>query len=259
MPPRPIPEVSYAGVTFNSLRGRIVLITGGASGIGADVVRAFAGQGCTVGFVDRDRSAGEKLAASLSNVYFRFCDVIDVAALQSAIAALIDLAGGIDVLVNNVAHDERHTLEGITAEYFDERVAINLRPHFFATQAVLPALRARGGGAIVNMGSVSWKFKGTGYAVYASCKAAMLGYTRVLARELGPDNIRVNCVVPGWVMTERQVALWVDEAGDQAMDRNQCLPGRILGTDIAHMVMFLAADTARMITAQEFVVDAGWS
>ena len=259
MPFRPIPEISYAGVTFNSLRGRSVLITGGASGIGADLVRAFAGQGCVVGFVDRDRAAGEALAASLSNVRFRCCDVIDVAALQSALAALIELAGGIDVLVNNVADDQRHTLEGVTAEYFDERVAINLRPHFFATQSVLTAMRARGGGAIVNMGSVSWKFKGTGYAVYASCKAALLGYTRVLARELGPDNIRVNCVVPGWVMTERQVALWVDEAGERAMDQNQCLPGRILGPDIAHMVMFLAADTARMITAQEFVVDAGWS
>jgi D-xylose 1-dehydrogenase len=126
-------------------------------------------------------------------------------------------------------------------------------------QSVLSSMRARGGGAIVNMGSVSWKFKGTGYAVYATCKSAMLGFTRVLARELGSDNIRVNCVVPGWVMTERQVKLWLDDKGEAAMDQNQCLPGRIVGTDIAHMVMFLAADTARMVTAQEFVVDAGWS
>ena len=174
-------------------------------------------------------------------------------------ASLIEGAGGVDVLVNNVANDQRHTLESVTAEYFDERVAINLRPHFFATQSVLASMRARGGGAIINMGSVSWKFKGTGYAVYATCKSAMLGLTRVLAKELGADNIRVNCVVPGWVMTERQVALWVDEAGERAMDQNHCIPGRILGTDIAHMAMFLAADTARMITAQEFVVDAGWS
>ena len=259
MPTRPIPPITPAGVTFNSLRGRSVLVTGGATGIGADLVRAFAGQGCTVGFVDRNQQAGQALAASLPQVHFRCCDVVDVGALQSSLAQLIDMAGGADVLVNNVADDERHTLDGVTAEYFDERVAINLRPHVFATQAVLPALRARGCGAIVNMCSVSWKFKGTGYAVYATCKSAMLGFTRVLAREVGADNIRVNCVVPGWVMTERQVALWVDEAGERAMDQNQCLPGRILGSDIAHMVLFLAADTARMITAQEFVVDAGWS
>ena len=254
-----IPEVAFAGVTFHSLRGRSVLITGGASGIGADMVRAFAAQGCVVGFLDRDAAAGDALAAGLDQVVFQACDVTDVAALQRAMAALMESTGGVDVLVNNVANDARHTLENVTAEYFDERVAINLRPHFFATQAVLPNMRARGGGAIVNMGSVSWKFKGTGYAVYATCKSAMLGFTRVLSRELGPDNIRVNCVVPGWVMTERQVALWLDDAGNKAMDQNQCLPGRILGTDIAHMVMFLAADTARMVTAQEFVVDAGWS
>ena len=254
-----IPEVAFAGVSFHSLRGRSVLITGGASGIGADMVRAFAAQGCVVGFLDRDAAAGESLAAGLDEVYFQACDVTDVAALQRAMAALMESTGGVDVLVNNVANDARHALENVTVEYFDERVAINLRPHFFATQAVLANMRARGGGAIVNMGSVSWKFKGTGYAVYATCKSAMLGFTRVLSRELGPDNIRVNCVVPGWVMTERQVALWLDDAGNKAMDQNQCLPGRILGTDIAHMVMFLAADTARMVTAQEFVVDAGWS
>ena len=254
-----IPEVAFAGVAFHSLRGRAVIVTGGASGIGADIVRGFAAQGCTVGFLDRDVAAGVALAASLERVFFKACDVTDVAALQAAMAALMELTGGVDVLVNNVANDQRHALEEVTAEYFDERVAINLRPHFFATQVVLASMRARGGGAIVNMGSVSWKFKGTGYAVYATCKSAMLGFTRVLARELGPGNIRVNCVVPGWVMTERQVALWLDDEGEKRMDENHCIPGRIVGMDIAHMVMFLAADTARMVTAQEFVVDAGWS
>lgn len=254
-----IPEVAFAGVTFNSLRERGVIITGGASGIGADMVRGFAAQGCKVGFLDREAAAGHALAASLDQVHFRVCDVTDVAALQQAMAGLTTAIGGVDVLVNNVANDQRHALEEVTAAYFDERVAINLRPHFFATQSVLASMRSRGGGVIVNMGSVSWKFKGTGYAVYATCKSAMLGFTRVLARELGPDNIRVNCVVPGWVMTERQVALWLDEAGEKNMDQNHCIPGRIVGTDIAHMVMFLAADTGRMVTAQEFVVDAGWS
>lgn len=254
-----VPAVAFAGVQFHSLRGRSVLVTGGASGIGADIVRAFAGQGAVVGFLDRDAQAGAALAASLPQVYFEPCDVRDVPALQAAMARLQQRCGGVDVLVNNVAHDERHALERVTPDYFDERVAINLRSHYFATQAVLEGLKARAGGAIINMGSTSWKIKGAGYAVYATCKSAMQGFTRVLAKELGPHNVRVNCVVPGWVMTERQVRLWVDEAGEQAMDSHQCLPGRILGADIAHMVMFLAADTARMVTAQEFVVDAGWT
>ncbi len=259
MKPNAIPDVVFAGVTFNSLRERSVLITGGASGIGADMVRAFAAQGCKVGFVDRDAGAGQALADAHAGVHFVACDVTDVPALRTAIATLIEHIGGVDVLVNNVANDERHTLESVTPEYFDARVAINLRPHFFALQAVLSSMRARGGGVIINMGSVSWKFKGTGYAVYATCKSAMLGFTRVLAGELGKDNIRVNCVVPGWVMTERQVSLWLDTEGERRLEQNQCLPGRIIGADIANMVMFLAADTARMVTAQEFVVDAGWS
>ena len=259
MKPNPIPDVAFAGVTFNSLRDRSVLITGGASGIGADMVRSFAAQGCQVGFIDRDAAAGQALADAHAGVFFVACDVTDVPAMRDAIAQLIEHIGGVDVLVNNVANDERHAIETVTPEYFDERVAINFRPHFFAMQAVLSSMRARGGGAIINMGSVSWKFKGTGYAVYASCKSAMLGFTRVLAGELGKDNIRVNCVVPGWVMTERQVALWLDEEGERRLEQNQCIPGRIVGADIANMVMFLAADTARMVTAQEFVVDAGWS
>jgi NAD(P)-dependent dehydrogenase (short-subunit alcohol dehydrogenase family) len=254
-----IPQVEFAGVSFHSLRGRSVIVTGGASGIGADMVRAFAQQGCVVGFLDLDDAAGTALAASLRNVHFEPCDVTDVSALQAAVVAVMQRIGGADVLVNNVANDERHTIESVSPEYFDERVAINLRPHFFAMQAVLSSMRSRGGGSIVNIGSGSWKIKGSGYSVYATCKSAMLGLTRCLARELGGDNIRVNCVVPGWVMTERQVSLWLDAAGERAMDESHCIPGRIVGADIAHMALFLAADTARMVTAQEFVVDAGWS
>jgi len=254
-----IPQVEFAGVSFHSLRGRSVIVTGGASGIGADMVRAFAQQGCVVGFLDLDDAAGTALAASLRNVHFEPCDVTDVSALQAAVVAVMQRIGGADVLVNNVANDERHTIESVSPEYFDERVAINLRPHFFATQAVLSSMRSRGGGSIVNIGSGSWKIKGSGYSVYATCKSAMLGLTRCLARELGRDNVRVNCVVPGWVMTERQVSLWLDAAGERAMDESHCIPGRIVGADIAHMALFLAADTARMVTAQEFVVDAGWS
>ena len=254
-----VPQVEFAGAQFNSLRGQGVIVTGGASGIGADIVRGFAAQGCAVGFLDRDEAAGQALAAELPGAHFQACDVTDVPALQAAMATLIARLGGVGVLVNNVANDDRHALEAVTPEFFDERIAVNLRPHFFATQAVIGPMRERGGGAIVNLGSVSWKNKTLGLSVYATAKSAMSGFTRSLARELGRDGIRVNCVVPGWVMTQRQIDLWLDAAGIAEMERSQCLAGRIVGSDIAHMVMFLAADTARMITAQEFVVDAGWT
>jgi D-xylose 1-dehydrogenase len=254
-----VPQVEFAGARFHSLRGQSVIVTGGASGIGADIVRGFAAQECVVGFLDRDEEAGRALAASLPTVHFQPCDVTDVPALQAAMATLIARLGGVDVLVNNVANDGRHAVESVTPEMFDASLAVNLRPHFFATQAVIGPMRERGGGAIVNLGSVSWKNKTLGLSVYATAKSAMSGFTRCLARELGAEGIRVNCVVPGWVMTQRQIDLWVDPAGEAAIERNQCLAGRIVGADIAHMVMFLAADTARMITAQEFVVDAGWS
>ncbi|MES3012873.1 MAG: SDR family oxidoreductase [Pseudomonadota bacterium] len=254
-----VPQVEFAGAQFHSLHGLGVIVTGGASGIGADIVRGFAAQGCAVGFLDRDEAAGQALAASLPNAHFQTCDVTDVPALQAAMATLIARLGGVGVLVNNVANDDRHALEAVTPEFFDGSLAVNLRPHFFATQAVIGPMRERGFGSIVNLGSVSWKNKTPALSVYATAKSAMSGFTRSLARELGRDGIRVNCVVPGWVMTQRQVDLWFDAAGAAEMERNQCIPGRIVGADIAHMVMFLAADTARMITAQEFVVDAGWS
>jgi NAD(P)-dependent dehydrogenase (short-subunit alcohol dehydrogenase family) len=257
--PRRQIEPAFAGVQYHSLREARVLVTGGAGGIGADIVRAFAAQGSQVGFVDLDVAAGNALAAATPSTHFEPCDVRDVAALRAALAALQQRLGGVDVLVNNVANDQRHAIDEVTPEYFDERIALNLRPHYFAIQAVLPALRAQGGGAIVNIGSGSWRMKTPQLSVYVTAKSAMTGLTRSLARDLGPQGIRVNCVVPGWVMTERQLALWVDEAGEQAMDANHCIPGRIVGADIAHMVLFLAADTSRMITAQEFVVDGGWT
>jgi NAD(P)-dependent dehydrogenase (short-subunit alcohol dehydrogenase family) len=222
-------------------------------------VRAFAGQGSSVGFLDGDAAAGAALAQATPQCCFEACDVRDVAALRAAVATLQRRLGGVDMLVNNVANDERHRIEEVTPEYFDERIAVNLRRHKFATQAVLASMRERGGGTVVNIGSGSWKNKTARLSIYVTAKCAMLGLTRALARDLGPHGIRVNCVVPGWVMTERQRALWLDEQGEQAMDANHCIPGRIVGADIAHMVLFLAADSARMVTAQEFVVDAGWS
>ena len=254
-----VPQVEFAGASFRSLRGQGVIVTGGASGIGAEIVRGFVAQGCMVGFLDRDEAAGDALAAGLSGAHFQRCDVADVPALQAAMTTLIARLGGVDVLVNNVGNDDRHAVEAVTPALFDERIAVNLRPHFFATQAVIGPMRERGGGCVVNIGSASWKNKTLGLSVYATAKSAMSGFTRSLARELGRDAIRVNCVVPGWVMTQRQIDRWLDAAGEAEMTRAQCLDGRIVAGDIAHMGMFLAADTARMITAQEFVVDAGWS
>lgn len=255
------PALSYAH--YPSLAGRTVFVTGGSSGIGADIVLAFVRQGAKVGFTGRNTEAAAAVLAAAADLgpepLFLQSDAADVAALQAAIATVRERMGPIGVLVNNVANDQRHDLMQVTPEDFDWRVSINLRPHFFAAQAVVPDMQSLGGGAIVNLGSTSWKIKGTGYPVYATCKSATVGLTRSLARELGPHNIRVNTLTPGWVMTEKQLALWVDEAGEQAMRDNHCLPGRILGSDVANMALFLSAHDSRMVTAQDFVIDAGWT
>jgi NAD(P)-dependent dehydrogenase (short-subunit alcohol dehydrogenase family) len=190
---------------------------------------------------------------------FMQSDAADVAALQASIATTAEKFGDISVLINNVANDQRHDLMTVTPDDFDWRVSINLRPHFFAAQAVAEGMKRLGGGAIVNLGSTSWKIKGKGYPVYATCKSATVGLTRSLARELGGHNIRVNTLTPGWIMTEKQINMWVDEAGERIMDENQCLPGRIVGVDVANMALFLSADDSCMVTAQDFVVDAGWT
>lgn len=256
-------ESPTAGLArYPSLHGKVVFVTGGGSGIGADIVRAFAGQGAKVGFIDIDDAAGRALVAGLAAdtpPLFIAGDLTHVDALRDAIAATRAAFGDIDVLVNNVANDRRHELLAVDEAFFDATVAVNLRPAFFAAQQVVPDMQRRGGGAIVNVGSTSWKVKSIRLAVYATCKSAMTGLTRSLARELGASRIRVNQVLPGWVMTEKQLRLWVDADGEREMDRNQCLPGRVLGGDIAQMVLFLAADDSRMITAQDFIVDAGWT
>jgi NAD(P)-dependent dehydrogenase (short-subunit alcohol dehydrogenase family) len=262
MPPvYPIPEARLA--RYPSLAGRSVFITGGGSGIGAALVSAFVRQGSKVAFVDIDETASAALAARLNGeggtVWWQRCDVRDVTALQAAIAAAVTALGDITVLVNNVANDDRHEFEKVTPDYWDDRIAINQRPAFFAIQAVLPSMRRAGGGSIINFGSISWQTKGPDYPVYATAKSSMNGLTRGLARLLGRDHIRINTVTPGWVMTERQLALWVKPESEAEIDRAQCLPGRVLPEDLARMVLFLASDDARMCTAQEYVVDAGWT
>jgi len=248
---------------YPSLAGRRVFVTGGGSGIGAAIVDGFARQGAQVAFVDIAEEPSRALAERLKTdgfdrAWYRRCDVSDVVALQQSIVDAAQALGGFHVLVNNVASDDRHSLHDVTPEYWDRRMAINQRPAFFAIQSVVPGMKRLGGGSIVNLGSTGWQNKSGGYPAYATAKSSVNGLTRGLARELGADNIRINVVSPGWVMTERQVALWLDEAGESDLKRNQCLPVRVWPDDIAAMVLFLASDQARAITAQEFVVDAGW-
>ncbi|NRR28914.1 SDR family oxidoreductase [Oxalobacteraceae bacterium] len=249
---------------YPSLAQARVFITGGGSGIGADIVRAFARQGAHVAFADRDLAASRALLAALEGQVahqplFVPCDLSDVEALRDAIAGAAARLGDFTVLVNNAANDERHDFLDVTPEYFDGKLAINLKAHFFAAQAVMPGMLHAGGGAIINLGSTGWKNKVAGYPVYATCKSATTGLTRSLAREFGKHKIRVNTLTPGWVMTPRQLEKWVDADGERAMAENHCLPGRIVGEDIANMALFLASQDSRMITAQEFIVDAGWT
>jgi NAD(P)-dependent dehydrogenase (short-subunit alcohol dehydrogenase family) len=248
---------------YPSLEGRTVFVTGGGSGIGAAIVAGFAAQGARVAFIDIAEDASAALAQRIADdghaaPWWRACDVRDIAALQSAIADAAAAIGDFSVLVNNVASDDRHTLESVTPDYYDERMAINERPAFFAIQSVVPGMKRLGGGSVVNLGSTGWQGKGGGYPCYAIAKSSVNGLTRGLAVGLGRDRIRINTVSPGWVMTERQVRLWLDAEGEQALARNQCLPDRLQPHDIARMVLFLASDDAAMCTAQEFKVDAGW-
>lgn len=248
---------------FPSLQGRSVFVTGGGSGIGASIVSAFAEQGARVAFVDVAEQASEQLAqqlaaAGLPRPWWRVCDVRDIGALRACMADAAAELGDFSVLVNNVASDDRHTLESVTPDYYDERIAINERPSFFAIQAAVPGMRKLGGGSVINLGSTGWQGKGEGYPCYAIAKSSVNGLTRGLARTLGRDRIRINTVSPGWVMTERQIKLWLDAKGEEELARNQCLPDKLRPQDIARMVLFLASDDAAMCTAQEFKVDAGW-
>ena len=250
--------------SYPSLAGKAVFVTGGGSGIGADIVSAYAHQGAKVAFADRDLIASRKLVAALSGQvayapHYIACDLADMEALRESVRQAAAHTGAIDILVNNTANDERHDFLDVSPEYFDSKLAINLKAAFFAAQAVMSGMIQRGGGAIINLGSTGWKNKVAGYPVYATSKSAVNGLTRSLAREYGKHNVRVNTLTPGWVMTQRQLDKWVDAEGESAMDLNQCLPGRIVGADVASMALFLGSHDSRMVTAQEFVVDAGWT
>ncbi|WP_347557696.1 SDR family oxidoreductase [Robbsia sp. KACC 23696] len=252
--------------TYPSLKDRSVFISGGATGIGATLVSAFVAQGARVGFVDLDKAAGEalveKLGANPATVHrpcFVACDVTEEAALNEAIATVRAACGPITILVNNAANDKRHRIEETSYAFWDKGIAVNLRHQFFAAQQVMEDMKQAGGGSIVNFGSTSWKLKQGGMPAYTASKAAVQGLTRCLARDLGPFKIRVNTVVPGWVMTEKQLALWVDDAAKDDIAKGQCINEPLLPEHIANMTLFLAADDSAMCTAQDFVVDGGWT
>lgn len=258
-----ITKSSGVHASYPSLRGRTVFVTGGGTGIGAAIVEAFCVQGSKVVFVDIKEAESRALCERLNAVsetppLFLYCDLRDIGALRKAIEKAKQTFGNISVLINNAADDTRHKFSEVTPEYWDERLAINMRPAFFAAQAVYPQMKETGGGSIINFGSISWMICTGGMPAYTASKAAMHGLSRGLARDFGPARIRINTLVPGWVMTQRQLDKWVDEEAKQLIDRSQCLPGRVMPDDIANMALFLAADDSAMITAQSFVVDGGW-
>lgn len=242
--------------TYPSLRGRVVLVTGGASGIGAEVVAQFRGQGAQVAFLDFDTAGGARVAG-VTGALFIPCDLRDIGALRAAVAEAAARLGAIQVLVNNAARDDRHALDAVEPDYWDERFATNLRHMFFCAQAVAPGMRAARAGSIINMGSVSWMSGAGGMPAYTSAKSAVRGLTRGLARDLGPYGVRVNEVVPGWVFTERQEALWATPENTARHLDKQCIRRKVMPPDIARMVLWLAADDSAMVTGQHFVVDGG--
>lgn len=248
---------------YPSLRDATVVITGGASGIGAAMVEQFALQGARVAFLDLDEHSASNLAQKLTRPVahapkFFQCDLTKIDELRSAIGKIEAEFGVVRVLVNNAANDDRHAMAEVTPEYWDERMNVNLRHHFFAIQAVTPGMTRVGGGSIINMSSISWMIPSTGLPAYVTAKAGIVGLTRTLSRELGAAYIRVNSISPGAIMTERQRRLWMTpEYLDQIM-RNQTLKRELLPEDVARLALFLASDDSSGITGQNFVIDGGW-
>lgn len=249
--------MTYA--TYPSLVDRTVIVTGGATGLGAEFVRHFHAQGSRVGFVDIDTQSGNALARELGDgARFVPCDVRDIAALESALDSLLADLGAATVLVNNAAHDKRHSIPEVDSEYWSDRLAVNLNHQFFASRHLAPVMKSAGGGSIINLGSISAHIDLPNLVGYITAKAGIEGMTRAMARELGPDRIRVNCVIPGWVMTDRQLREIITPEAEEQIARSQSLSERVYPADVARMVLWLAADDSAMCTSQKWVVDGGW-
>jgi NAD(P)-dependent dehydrogenase (short-subunit alcohol dehydrogenase family) len=257
---RPTEQPLFA--TYPSLRGRTAFVSGGASGLGAEFVSQLAGQGVRVAFVDIDADRGRELEQALVQAgleaVFSECDVRDVPALQAAIARSAEQLGPIRVLVNNAANDHRDRVAEMDQALWDDRIAVNVRHHFFAAQAVAAMMRDAGGGSIINLGSISAHIKFPDLPGYVTAKAGIEGLTRTLAREFGPWYIRVNCIIPGWIMTEKQLTHWVTPEAEERITQNQCLPDKVYPDDVARLLLWLAADDSRACTAQMWIVDGGW-
>lgn len=251
------------GAVYPDLKDRVVIVTGGAGGIGEAVTRAFVAQGCRVGFLDIDQDRGRRVQGEIiaagGQALFVACDVTRIPDLKAAVHSIREAFGPVDILVNNAAHDERHQTLEVTEDYWDGRMAVNLKHQFFAAQAVLPDMKASGKGSIVNLGSTSWIIGQGGMAAYTACKSAVIGLTRSLARDFGQFGVRVNAVAPGWIMTERQLELWVTPETEKDIYANQCLKRRLVPEDIARVIVFMSSDEAGAITNQHYVVDGGWT
>lgn len=249
---------------FPDLQDSVVFITGGGSGIGAGFVSAFAAQGAKVAFVSLTPEPAEKLCSEIAQAghhqpLFIPCDIRDIDALQNAITQTEAEVGSIDVLINNAARDDRHQLEDFSASDWDDSINTNLRPHFFTAQSVAKSMKEKGGGSIINVGSNSALLGLSSYPTYVAAKAAIMGLSKALARELGTDNIRVNTLIPGWVMTERQKKLWATpEAVAECLDQ-QCLKSMISEDDVSNLALFLGSSASKMITGQSMIIDAGRS
>ncbi len=244
--------------TYPSLQDRPVLITGGASGIGASLVEHFTAQGARVAFLDFDEPGGQAVAAA-TRAHFEPCDLRDIPALRHAIGRVAAAIGAPLVLCNNAARDDRHAIADVTPEFWDERMATNLRHQFFAAQAIAPGMIAAKSGSIINFGSGSWRLAEGGMPAYTTAKAAIEGLTRGLARDLGPHGIRANTIIPGWIMTERQKTLWLTPERDARRAAAQCIPDQLTAPDVARLALWLAADDSHLCTAQAWVVDGGRS
>jgi NAD(P)-dependent dehydrogenase (short-subunit alcohol dehydrogenase family) len=249
--------------SYPSLEGRSVLITGGGMGIGGAMVEQFAMQGARVAFLDVAEQASEELVEELGGrcthrPVFQRCDLTDIAALRDTVGTVAASCGTPTVLVNNAGSDDRHAFAEVTPEYWDQRIAVNLKHQFFAAQAVAAGMKDAGGGSIINMSSIAWMIPSANLSVYTTAKAAIVGMTRSLAHELGEAGIRVNCVLPGAILTARQRRLWMSPEYEREVLSRQCIKRHIMPEEVARLVLFLAADDSEAMTNQNYIIDGGW-